>query len=345
MFQTKSNIALELNKVIKELLTSHNFISLPGLGSFVQSYEPAKLAADGKSFSPPSQSVSFDLNRTFNDEVLEVCLQDKLTISRTEAAEMVKSFVDETKEKIEKGQKVDFDSVGYLSRNEVGQIELVQADELERVSSTFGLQKVTAIEKRKPETHAKPTHIPKSTTVSSKPKVVKKVKGSTVFIAVLAAVIFLGIIVSGAFFLFPDLRFWEKSSTIALTTDTNQPKAEVDHDVDTTTITEAIDTVQTTDISQVVVAATDKKSALYYEEPVAQDQKTYYIIAGSFAKIENAQMLFNSLEEKGHKPEIVNSDGRFRVAISKFSDRNRALRELERLRREKPNDQVWLLGL
>jgi hypothetical protein len=61
--------------------------------------------------------------------------------------------------------------------------------------------------------------------------------------------------------------------------------------------------------------------------------------------MDNAQILYNKLLNAGNKPEILKSDGHIRVAHSKFTDRNRALRELERLRQEKPTESVWLLGL
>lgn len=342
---------MELKKVIKELLTSHNFISLPGFGSFVQSFEPAKLAADGKSFLPPKQTVSFDLNRTFNDEVLELYLQDSLGVTRSEAEEQVKSFVDDVQGTIDRGQEVEFDSVGYLKKNEVGQVVLIPKDDFERISATFGLKEVTAAEKIKPTTKAntKPKHTPKPNVAVPKPKQSTKVKRSTIAIATFVAIIFLGILVGGAFYLFPELRFWTKTSTLAVNENSNQTVDDIAsngiQDVDASITSENIDSLKAIEAADEVILETDKKSALYYEEPVVQEQRTYYIIAGSFAKIENAQVLFTSLEQKGHKPEIINSDGRFRVAISKFSDRNRALRELERLRREKPNEQVWLLGL
>jgi len=338
---------LELKKVIKELLTSHNFISLPGLGSFVQSYEPAKLAADGKSFLPPNQAVTFDLNRTFNDEVLELYIQDRHATTGSEAMEQVKTFVEEVKKSLDSGEEVEFESVGYLKKNEAGQVELIQKDDNERISATFGLKEVKATEKRKPASHAKPKQTSKANVIEPKAKESTKVKKSTIAVASIAAVIILGLIVGGAFFLFPELRFWDKPSTLAVIVIENDNNIASDsiHEVDSTQVFEVNDSLETTGSLDVVILETDKKSALYYEEPVVQEQKTYYIIAGSFAKIENAQVLFTSLEKKGHKPEIVNSDGRFRVAISKFTDRNRALRELERLRREKPNDPVWLLGL
>lgn len=339
-------IALELQKVIRELLVSNNFISLPGLGSFVQSYQPAKLSVDGTSFLPPMQVVTFDPTRNFNDEAIENYLIDKYDFTRTNAAEEVKRFVDSVKANIEKGEQVEFDSVGTLKRNQAGQLVLEQADELQRASSTFGLKEVATEERKKPAHQTKAT--PKPTVVSPPPHKVysnqdKKSRGALAG-AVMGILILLAF--ASLFFFLPQLRFWEELS---------KPVAEVKKPEFEQTLVDSLETdyiedvqserVSHTDIKQAVAVTTDKKKALYYEEPQQQESKTYYIIAGSFEKLENAQVLSHSLSSRGYNPEIIQSDGRFRVAMTKYTDRNRALRELERLRREKPTEQVWLLGL
>ncbi len=340
---------MELQKVIKELLTSNNFISLPTFGSFVQHYEPAKLSPDGTSFLPPRQVVTFDLNRNFNDEVLELYVQNKLGASTSEAAEKVKAFVDSVKKSLELGEEVEFESVGFLKKNEIGQIVLIQMDDLERVSSTFGLLEIEAVEKEAVTSQSKPIQKPIAPVVPSKSPKASKVKTSTLVLSLLAALVLLAILVVGATYLMPDFWLWQKADTVAVTETDPACKDELSEDSlfvsDSTSSMSDNTTSENLGVKQTVDVVADKKSALFYQEPIAQERRTYYIIAGSFAKIENAEILAKKLASMGHNPEIVNSDGRFRVAISKFTDRNRALRELERLRREKPNEQVWLLGL
>jgi nucleoid DNA-binding protein len=343
---------LEIQKVIKELLTSNNFISLPNFGSFVQSYESAKLSPDGNSFLPPRQVLSFDPTRTFNDEVIELYIQDKFDITRDEAVEKVNDFVETVKKSIESGGAFEFESVGSLKRNEVGQVVLLQIDDLKRVSSAFGLQEVEAKEKKKGVSSIKP--VIKSTASAKSPIAdnVPKKKSFIVLYASLAAVFIVAILVASLMFFIPEFRFWEDVKTQELT-QVNQPvSSDLSDDIysdnlldsDTANISNS-DVESGTTIKETVAETTDKKKALFYEEPVEQQSKTYYIIAGSFAKIENAEIFSRKLTDMGYNPEVVNSDGRYRVAMSKFTNRNRALRELERLRREKPNEQVWLLGL
>jgi cell division protein FtsN len=94
-----------------------------------------------------------------------------------------------------------------------------------------------------------------------------------------------------------------------------------------------------------VEVKSSKKQALFYQEPKTPDNKTYYIISGSFISEENAQKHYDKLVGMGFKPEIIKGNGNFRVSMVKFNDKNRALNELERIRLQKPNESVWLLGI
>ncbi len=345
-----NRIKLELQKIIKELLVKNNFVSLPGLGSFVQSYQHAKLSPDGKKFLPPSEEVSFDPNRTFNDEVLEQYTQSKLGLSRDDSIDAVKEFVNSVKETISKGNNVFFDSIGTLKKDSAGRIILEEAQDMEKISSTFGLQAVDVSDSTKQQISKNKTQdIP---LVKSKPKSAPGTETSHKgwIIGVASAVAVMALLTTGLLYFIPDMQFWRetKNQTIAETSsfayekDTSSTIAEPD---DKTEVSDSLEQEQIALNTEEVAFETDKKKALYYQEPRQQDDKTFYIISGSFESLENAQTHFNKLANNGHNPEIIQSDGRYRVAMSKFTDRNRALSELYRLRREKPTESVWLLGL
>ena len=344
---------MELYSTIKELLASNDFVSLPGLGSFVQRYEPAKLSPDGASLLPPHQSVSFDPSRTFNDGLLERYLREKHGLTSTEATERVKGFVENIKNSINAGTSVTFDYIGSLSKSSTGSIVFTPADDLHRSSDTFGLEpvKVTEAVTSKP---VKPTTTEPVKPQPSQPAHAKQASQfSSVGIPIMLAAAAMAIlmVVGGLMIFVPELRFWNDREVayaefpvhkIELV---SQEEAPTFTQADTTdTLSAFSDNLEPTPqkVEEKVAVITDKKRALYYEEP---DDKTYYIIAGSFEQIDNAQVLFNSLAKQGYNPEILQSDGRFRVSISKFTDRNRALRELARLRQQKSTESVWMLGL
>ncbi len=79
------------------------------------------------------------------------------------------------------------------------------------------------------------------------------------------------------------------------------------------------------------------------DKPIYTDSK-YFIIAGSFGNISNAERLIKNLKIKGYDAIIAdtNARGLFRVAIMGFSNMTEAERQLIAIRRE-TNSQAWIL--
>lgn len=332
---------MELHSAIKLLLINNQYVSIPTLGSFVVVHQPASLSPDGKTFMPPTEIISFDAKRTFNDEALERFLVEHQNMDKEDAQKAVEQFADNTKNSLQSGQQVYFEGVGMLKKGADGNIFFEPESNEKRIASTFGLKEVPVAPRK--EAHQKPV----PTTPTPK-KAYPKKRSSTALIVGLG-IGFIVIAVAVALYLFyPISQYWNREP-IAVNqphTDTHQEIIHLDtlenSSNDTTSLgTEApLETI----IPEIGVE-TDKKTALYYSEPVAQESRTYYIISGSFARMENAQVHLRNLEKKGYKPEILESNGSYRVAMLKYTDKNRALRELDRLRREKPYQSVWLLGL
>lgn len=342
---------MELNQVIQQLLNSNDYVSLPTLGSFVQHYEPARLAADGATFLPPRQVVTFDISRSFNDGLLENYLTDNKGITSLEAGQQVSNYVDKVKNALHSGELVAFDHVGVLKKDSQGNIAFEPEIAAKRVSSTYGLEAVTVENKLSTPVTTKPTTPPNK----PRPTPSHSVGSIGLPLILAASAMTILMLISGLMFFIPELRFWHNDSVVVESD--IKPDYIIDNSasltqpsllpIDTAEQEIAVDNTDTepTPVKEKVAITTDKKRALYYEEPVKPDDKTYYIIAGSFESADNARVLAASLAKGGYTPEILHSDGRYRVALSKFTDRNRALRELARLRGQKATESVWLLGL
>ncbi len=351
---------MELESAIQELLSRLEFVSLPGLGSFVKRYEPATPSADGKSFDPPREFFVFDSKRVFNDEALENFVAESFNLDHRKTTEFVEKFVAGIKEKLESNTEVVFPGVGVLKRNSSGTIELTSSDDV--ISQTFGLGKVEigtkVTEKKKveivtPSVKTEPKPIVKQ---EEKPKPAPKSQSKKgILIPVL---IILAIMVIAATLVFiPEFRFWENMQSnienqIVQTTPESQavvlPSDSVATATDSLETTENINSTDTAKVEQPeksVIAVTDKKSALYYQETSTPESKTFYIIAGSFSQENNAQKLIQELSTKGYRPFLLQTDNMYRVAVYKFTNRDRALRELERLKAQKLSDKVWLLSI
>lgn len=356
---------MELESAIQELISRLEFVSLPGLGSFVKKYEPASPSADGKTFNPPREFFIFDPSRIFNDEALENYICETSNIDHKKASAIVEQYVQDIKGRLSKGIEVSFDGIGTLKQNTKGDFELIPSDNV--LSKTYGLgkvemaQKTTEKKKVEPVTPAKKVEVkpPVKAEVTPKPAATGKSKTS---IFVPLVVIFAIIAIVAVVLFVPELRFWETNNNIdtELVAQAEEESSNSDDDFATPFDSTDIDTNATinepdtlpvtaepssTSEIKTTTAVPDKKVALYYQESKQEEGKTFYIIAGSFTQENNAQKLIQDLSVKGYKPLLIQNNNMYRVAIYKFTNRDRALRELERLKSQKISDKVWLLTL
>ena len=331
---------MEINLIIRELLAKHNFVSLPGIGSFTQKYEPAFPSADGKSFIPPKQIVSFDTSRTFNDEAIENYLCEKQGISHADASDLLKIFIDRLNYDLESGKPCVFENVGELFKNKKGRIRFEQAADIDSALSTFGL-KPLEVEKVTPR---KSTKNKEQKDTSKNESNTTKKSSSKVFV-VLSLVIVISAL-TATFILIPDFRFWENFITSNKSVSENS--SELNQKLEETKLTDSVITKKDSlieEVDQSIKDNTNKRTALNYEEPKVQDKKTYCLIVGSFGKVENAQKLLREFKLKGFNPEIIQGNNMFRVSIGKTTDKNKAFSDLNQFKANNPNDSVWLLEL
>ncbi|NVO08390.1 MAG: SPOR domain-containing protein [Bacteroidales bacterium] len=332
---------MEINIVIRELLAKHNYISLPGLGSFVQNYEPAHPSADGNGFIAPKQSVTFDDSRTFNDEAIENYLCEKMGLSHSNASELLVEHIKRINEDISNGKEFIFESIGILSRNKKGKICFEQAKELNIAISTYGLKDIvvskTDIKVDKPKTKIESQSIP------LKSKVLPHKKSSTSKILIGISIFIAIAVLSSMFILIPDFRFWKKANETNNSLTSTDTLKKVDNKLAQTSAVKK-DSVNSR-IDQTITDNTVKKTALSYTEPKIQENKTFYLIVGSFGKLENAQKLAEKYNRKGFKTEIIQGKAMFRVSVNKFTDKNIALSEFNKFHNNNPDVSAWLLGV
>lgn len=348
---------MDLTAVFCKLLAQHDYVSLPGLGSFVRTYQPAAISSDGQRIVPPSENYGFDANRTFNDNALEHYLHDMQGLSATEADERVKRFIDQVSIDLSKGLSVNFVGIGTLRAMSDGSIGL--EPHAAQCTNTFGLSEfsieakdiapvVTAVAAAvatpapsptpAPTPILTPTPIPVPTPTPSptpQPKpaaapMYTNERHTGRWIGLAAALLAVAAIVV-LVLLYDPLHFWGSKDPA-----NSQAIAETTANADST---------QTPAVPNSVDINTDQKSALFYAEENASSQQTHYIVVGSYSQKSNATRQLNDLLAKGYKPTMLEDGQNYRVALYKFTNRDRALRELERLRAQNVSSSVWLYSI
>lgn len=333
---------MEINLIIRELLAKYDYISLPGVGSFTQKYEPAFPSADGKSFIPPRQVISFDTSRTFNDEAIENYLCDKMGISHAEAANLLKVFIDKLNYNLDNGKPVVFENVGELFKNKKGRLKFEQAQDANAALTTYGLKplEVEQVSSKKVG-KVKELNPSAKNNSGSKTSSVGVLVGFSVVLGVAAII--------AVFVFFPELHFWEKyldKNQVAVNSNSDSLNnlADKKQAVPVNLSQSKKDSIQEK-VDQSITDKNVKKTALYYEEPKIQENKTYYIIVGSFGKIENAQKLVDKYKERGYNPEIIKGNNMFRVSIGQTTDKSKSLSDLNLFKVNNPNESAWILGI
>ncbi len=266
-------------------------------------------------------------------------------INHSEAADLLKQFVDILNRDLEDGKTISFENVGTLFKNKKGRIRFEQATDLDTALSTYGLKDVE-FTKVTPSKSAKTKSNLQSTPSQANTKTKGKSSSNKVVVTISSILVIAALATS--FVLIPEFRFWEKFlNTTKNITETKVDTLKVIANktiVDPGSALVKKDSVSTK-IDQEISDNSVKKTALYYEEPKIQDSKTFYLIVGSFGKIENAQKQLEKFRQKGFNPEIIQGKNMFRVSISKTTDKSRAINEFNKFHADYPNEAAWVLGI
>jgi len=321
---------MKIKIYIKELLFNNQGVVIPGLGGFVSEYEPAAFDVSKNKFLPPSKKITFNQEYSYHDTLLIDFVAKKEKIDTEQSKKLIDEFVKDTKHKLRKGEKVEFQEIGTLWQTRA-QIHFEQNKESNLLTDSFGLKSVKANQPA-PE-------------VKKPPIKQKKSYKKPIIISSMLLVIAIGIATTWYFSDgFSDCNF------MAISQQEDQEKA----DNKLKQITERkLDSIAKADSLKAIIVHsidnnTDKKDALFYEEPAEQEIKPTYsqfhIIAGSFKKMANAEKFSNELRNKGYNPQIIKSEENLiRIAIYSYTDETEALKQLYKLRESSEIKSVWIL--
>ncbi len=332
---------MKIKDYIKELLATNQGVILPGLGGFISEYESAAFDVNENKFLPPSKKISFKPEFSYQDSLLLDYIYKKEKIDKEKAKKLIDDFIKEVKQNLKKGEKIEFPEIGTLTQNAKGQILFIQNKESNLLTDSFGLTSVNA-----KKSIIEPTRIKPAKQKRSYKKLL--IIGSSV-------IIFLILIAAGWFFTngYKDFSIFSSSDSnyVTVQTEENRLKEITERNLDSIAKADSIKAL----IVHSIDNNTDKKDALYYQEPknparptgkeeTKQKYSEFHIIAGSFKKMENAEKFANELRKKGYKPKIINSgQNLIRIAIYTYSSETEALTKLYNLRETSEIKSVWIL--
>ncbi|PWK20238.1 sporulation related protein [Arcicella aurantiaca] len=299
---------------IKELLFEQDCVVIPDFGGFVTNFDCAKVDLTNRFFTPPQKWLAFNSLLKNDDGLLSNYIATQEGISREQATQKVRAFVEETKRYISYDKNYTIEGLGTFSQNEESKIQFQPKTSNNFFSESFGmetvfLKKLDASNQELQVVHTPP--VASNTTIqqvfASKDRepmaevmedeaVNAKRKGK--FSRVLPAIygLFGTAILVSALYLYDN----PKANLSSLNPFQSQSIVKV----------EAKPVVQKTEVVAPNIDATIKAKPFegteVTPEPVIETKKTiiesekrFFVITGSFGSKKNAQKLLNALKNKG----------------------------------------------
>lgn len=131
-----------LSRIVKELITDHDKVGLPGLGAFVAEVVPASFSDKGYTINPPYRRLSFHPDNTEADLLVEF-YSDSNHVPLEASRVYITEFLSELKQVLIQRKTVIFPGLGRLRATKENNFFFVPDEDLDIYPDGFGLQPVS----------------------------------------------------------------------------------------------------------------------------------------------------------------------------------------------------------
>ena len=326
---------MDITYYLVELLRFHDCVIVPDLGGFVTNYRPAEIDLAGSNFNPPVKEIIFTGKLIRNDGLLVNYISEREGVGYMEARQIISEFVDQAWSKLENGDKLEFQHIGFLhfDRNE----KLIFEPEVHEnlLLDAFGMEGFQFPQLEWNEI------IPSKSLFTDKDSVRPLLRKGKV------KVLAIGIPMLLALVLVPVSKYsWNKPANQSLQTSSavsipiNNPitpatpaKSETTHAV------QPAGGKSAESLTQPIVNV--KRS----EPAVALSNARFRVIGGCFKIRENADKFAGKLRADGFKPESKTlPNGTFLIIVQSYTNKNEALAALQTLRQADPKAGYFMSG-
>lgn len=131
-----------LSRIVKELITDHDKVGLPGLGTFVAEVVPASFSDKGYTINPPYRRLSFHPDNTEADLLVKF-YSDSNHVPLEASRVYITEFLSELKQVLVQRKTVIFPGLGRLRATKENNFFFVPDEDLDIYPDGFGLQPVS----------------------------------------------------------------------------------------------------------------------------------------------------------------------------------------------------------
>ena len=356
---------IELAQHIETLLLENDCVIVPGFGGFVAHYSPATRVKEENIFLPPTRTIGFNPQLKLNDGVLVQSYMSAYDTSFADASRIVEKEVNEFIGLLHEEGKAHLDNIGEIHYNIYGNYEFVPYDYKITTPSLYGLDSFEMHELSTLQQKEKvlvPANLEKE-------KKTYEISINRAFLRNAAAMI-AAIVLFFAFStpventdvqknnyaqLLPGELFEQiEKQSVAVTpvyvkNDVAQQTKKTSASAKTSSTPKlTADKAQTSRpiaVKEVKVAKQEAAPTPVSVKPQAKVDHPYHIIVAGGISLKDAEAMANQLNAKGFaEAKALNTDGKVRVSIRSFENREEATKQLLELRKNENYKNAWLLA-
>lgn len=360
---------IELAKHIEVLLLENDCVIVPGLGGFIAHNRPATWRMESDEFFPPVRSIGFNPQLIMNDGLLVQSYMQAYNTDFPDATRKIEKTVESLKEELYQRGQIALQGIGTLYYNMKGGYGFEPEGKVFFTPSLYGLEPFSLPLLKKEEV-AVPDHRPaavpqiQAVPVHQKSRIRRFIPAHHWLqnaVAVAAAVILFFILSVpventyvdeadyaslGSAGLFEAIRNQSLVSNAGTAQKAvQQSQKKIRNNVNTLKPVK----VKTEKVSapQAQPAKQPRPGTQAAAQPKAEKTsgKGYYIIAASLTTAADANKQAEIFRKQGYKDvQVLESAGRYRVALARYSSQAEAYRQTEALKKDKAFSQAWVFS-
>ena len=354
---------IELAQHIETLLLENDCVIVPGFGGFVAHYSPATRVKEENIFLPPTRTIGFNPQLKLNDGVLVQSYMSAYDTSFADASRIVEKEVNEFIGLLHEEGKAHLDNIGEIHYNIYGNYEFVPYDYKITTPSLYGLDSFEMHElsvlqqKEKVWIPAHPEKEKKTFEISINRAYLRNAA------AMIAAIVLFfafstpventdvqknnyaqllpselfeqiekqSVVVTPVYVKSDAMQQAKKLSATASTSSSTKTSSTKKNTADKTSKPIAVREVKVA--KQETAATTSATAPAAVKSPESANHPFHIIVAGGIS-LKDAEAIATQLKSKGFaNAKALNMDGKVRVSISSFDNRNEATKQLLELRK------------
>lgn len=368
---------IELAKHIEVLLLENDCVIVPGLGGFIAHRQQAVISQTGE-FQPPRRTIGFNPQLVMNDGLLVQSYMQAYNTDFPDATRRIEKVVTEMKDQLYQQGQVTLPHVGTIYYNMNGGYTFEPASSSFFTPGLYGLENFTLPAlKTLPATEPKEYKLPEISRPDSEKKRHFSLRHFTRNAVAIAAAVCLFFVLSvpventymddanyaslGSFSMFDAIRNQSVATSIQTkTTSQTAPQKKVQKQKKAQRVRNNVNTlkpvaVKTEKIAAVPAVKKETQPAVKKvpaAKPVAApapapstatSKKKAYIIVASLTTDSDAQKELKKLQQKGYKNcKVLESDGRFRIALDGYASSGEAYKKVQELRNQEGFKNAWV---